>query len=39
MLPEKKVCLIDTIKERILSMSNIKDEEYAEEIARRWAGG
>ena len=39
MLPEKKVSLVDTIKERILNTSKIKDEEYAEELARRWVGG
>lgn len=39
MQPEKKVDLVSSIKERILSGTGIKDEEHAEEIARRWVGG
>ena len=39
MQPDKKVSLVNSIKDRILNSSRIKDEEYAEEIARRWVGG
>lgn len=34
--PDKRIETFNTIRERLLMNSSVKDIKYAEEIARRW---